>query len=78
MTTYTFSPAQAKAAVNAWNELANEENQLSVDQAHLLCGDNFDAEMENSGCALIEIRQHQSCTGAPRSFYIMEEDVTAE
>ena len=76
MTTYTFTPAQSIAAVGAWNERANAENQLPDDSVHLLCGDNFDYEMEENGCAQIEVSAAKSRTGVPQTFYIMEEEVT--
>ncbi|MCT4557366.1 MAG: hypothetical protein N4A61_04825 [Pelagimonas sp.] len=78
MTTYTFTDQQSAALVARWNEHANDENQINSDQVHLMISDNFDADMENDGCALVEVGRFASKTGNPATFYIYEEDVTVD
>lgn len=74
----TLTSEQAAAIVAKWNELANEANQLTAEQAHLVFHDNSDEEMAVDGCTQIEVSAARSRTGKPASFYITEEEITAE
>ncbi|MEM9969024.1 MAG: hypothetical protein AAF755_13115 [Pseudomonadota bacterium] len=78
MTSYTFTAEQSAAAIAKWNDLANTDNQLSLDQVHLILGDNFDSDIEDNGCSQIEVGTFASKTGNPATFYIFEEDVTVD
>lgn len=74
----TYDAAQAENLVSKWNELANEANQLTADQAHLLFGDNAEDEMEQNGSCMVEVGRFKSRTGNPATFTIDARDVTLE
>ena len=78
MTIFTTTRPQAEALAARWNVLATDDAQIDADQAHLLFGDNADADLEDHGQHLVEVRASQSRTGAPQTFYITEIDVTRE
>ena len=73
-----YTAAQAAAIVAKWNDLANDDNQLTANQAHLIFHDNSDAEMEEQGCTSIEVHGRQSRDGNPATLYITEEVISFE
>jgi hypothetical protein len=77
MTTFSTNPAQAAALASRWNERANDRAQIEDAQAHLLFGDNADADLEDGGQHMVEVPASQSKTGNPITFYITDADVTA-
>lgn len=72
----TYTPAQAQYIVNEWNALANDDNQLTAEQAYLVLHDNSDYEMTVDGVTFIEVGPFASRSGNPETFYILAEDVT--
>ena len=76
MFSYQYTPAQAQAIANQWNELANDSNQIDWLQCHTIMHDNFDDELSLSGAASIEVSARESKTGNPATFDIYEHQLT--
>ena len=72
MFSYQYTPAQAQAIVNQWNELANDSHQIDWLQCHAIMHDSFDDELALSGAASIEVSARESKTGNPIKFDIYE------
>ncbi len=72
----TYSTEQSAAIVAKWNEHANDENQLTADQAHLVFHDNSDADMTDQGYTQIEVGSFRSRTGNPATFIVEDSEVT--
>jgi hypothetical protein len=76
MFSYQYTPAQAQAIANQWNELANDSNQIDWLQCYTIMHDDFDAELALSGAASIEVSARESKTGNPTTFDIFEHQLT--
>ena len=75
----TITHSQAVNLVDEWNALANSNNQLTYDEAHLvMAGDNFDDELIDDGVATVELRPSQSASGNPETFNVWASDVCIE
>ncbi len=72
---FTYTPNQAKALASRWNDLANDRNQISAADVHHIFGDNADYDIAKDGATLIELREMDSATGAPATFYVTRADV---
>jgi hypothetical protein len=76
MSFYQYTPAQAQAIANQWNELANDSHQIDWLQCYTIINDSFDDEMSLSGAASIEVSARESKTGNPTTFNIYEHQLT--
>ena len=76
MFSYQYTPAQAQAIANRWNELANDSHQIDWLECHKIMHDDFDAELALSGAASIEVSARESKTGNPATFDIYEHQLT--
>jgi len=72
----TITRSQAKNLVNKWNDLANDRNQLTIDQAHLIMANpSFDEELIKDGVTSVELRGLKTVTGNPATFTVWLDDV---
>lgn len=78
MFSITFTADQAAAIAAKWNQYANEANQITADQAHLVPEDSFEADIEDTGEHMVEVGAFKSATGRPITFTISANDVTIE
>ncbi len=76
--TFTYTPEQAATIAARWNALADYNSQVSTSDVHHIFGDNADEDLATHGVTLIEVRASHSATGAPETFYVTLDDVTAE
>jgi len=75
----SITHSQAVNLVDEWNALANSNNQLTYDEAHLIMsGDNFDDELIDDGVATVEVGRFQSASGNPETFNVWASDVCIE
>ena len=62
---FTYTTEQAAAIATRWNELANDDNQISAGDVHHLFGDSADYDLATDGETLVELGGTQSATGIP-------------
>ena len=74
---YELDYFAAHQLVARWNELANDKHQLEPDQAHLLFGENADADFALDGQHLVELRASETKSGNPATFYITASELAA-
>jgi hypothetical protein len=76
--TFTYTPEQAEAIAARWNELANDDNQISTGDVHHIFDVNAGDDIATDGATLIELRAMQSASGAPALLYVTRDEVTPE
>jgi hypothetical protein len=74
---FTYTTEQAAAIATRWNDLANDDNQISAGDVHHLFGDSADYDLATDGETLVELRGTQSATGIPTTFHVTRADVDA-